>query len=64
MAQANSKAIALSQLFKDPDVRAAFWRAEQEQRDHGAALGVVADRPRALDGGEAVAIERKELADA
>jgi hypothetical protein len=59
---ADRKTTPLSQLFKDPDVRAAFWRAE---RDHGAAaaLGVTADRPRSLDGGEAVAVER-ELADA
>lgn len=40
----------LSALFTDPDVRAAFWRAE---RDGTAPLAVMADRPRTLTGGAA-----------
>jgi hypothetical protein len=42
----------LSHLFTDPDVRAAFWRAEQDLGDDYAAL-VLTDHPRTLDGGAA-----------
>ena len=33
---------SLSAMFSDPDVRAAFWRAERED---GAAYAVPADKP-------------------
>lgn len=45
----------LSSLFTDPDVRAAFWRAEQEAGDDFSAL-VETDHPRTLDGGAAAAL--------
>lgn len=52
MAQADKHLITpLSQLFTDPDVRAAFWRAE---RDGTAPLAVQTDHPRILTGGAAV----------
>ena len=35
-----------------PDVRAAFWRAEQDLGDDYAAL-ILTDHPRTLDGGAA-----------
>jgi hypothetical protein len=35
-------------MFTDPDVRAAFWRAEQ---DGTAPVAVTVDRPRILTGG-------------
>ncbi len=41
----------LSALFRDPDVRAAFWRAE---RDGGNEFAVVV-RPKVLSGGEVAA---------
>lgn len=50
MAKATRQNITLSQMFTDPDVRAAFWRAE---RDAGTAFAVPADRPRTLTGGAA-----------
>lgn len=53
MAQATSHNITpLSALFTDPDVRSAFWRAEQDVSDDLAAL-VEVDNPRQLDGGAA-----------
>jgi hypothetical protein len=50
--------IPLSSLFADPDLRAAFWRAERED---GQTYAVPADRPRILTGG-AVAV--RELVEA
>ena len=53
MAQATKQnTTRISQLFTDPDVRAAFWRAEQEAGDDFAAM-VEVDHPRTLDGGAA-----------
>jgi len=40
----------LSSLFKDPDVRAAFWRAE---RDQGRAFAITTVPPKVLSGGAA-----------
>ena len=47
----------LSAFFKDPDVRAAFWRAE---RDGTAPLVVLVDCPRILAGGAVVGREVAE----
>lgn len=49
----------LSALFADPDVRAAFWRAE---RDQGDAFAIPAERPRILTGGAAERV--RELVEA
>ena len=56
---ASNNTTPLSSLFTDPDLRAAFWRAE---RDEGEAFAVPADRPRILTGGAAE--RRLELVEA
>lgn len=69
MAQADKHPTTLSQLFTDPDVRAAFWRAEQDQADDFGLMAEV-DHPRTLDGGAAAALcgapvrRARELVDA
>lgn len=45
-----SPEIPLSQLFTDPRLRYAFWRAEREQ---GGSAAASTDRPRVLQGGAA-----------
>jgi hypothetical protein len=61
MARANSNHITnLSDLIRDPFVRAAFEAAE---RDGLAPLAVLIDTPPSLDGGAAAAFDREtELA--
>jgi hypothetical protein len=62
MSQANSDYSTknLSDLIRDPFVRAAFAVAE---RDRLAPLAVLIDTPPSLNGGEAVAFDREtELA--
>ena len=62
MAQANTHHITknLSDLIRDPFVRAAFEAAE---RDGLAPLAVLIDTSPSLDGGQAVALDRElELA--
>lgn len=57
MARANSHHTTnLSTLFVDPFLRLAFEAAE---RDGLAPLAVLIDTPPALDGGEAVALDRE-----
>lgn len=56
MAQACQHFTALSQLFKDPDVRAAFWRAERD--NPMPPLPVEAAQPKpVLIGGVAAELE-------
>ena len=60
MAQADANYTTLSQLIRDPFVRAAFEAAE---RDGLAPLAVLIDTPPSLNGGQAVAFNREtELA--
>jgi hypothetical protein len=60
MAQADVNYTRLSQLIRDPLVRAAFEAAE---RDGLAPLAVLIDTPPSLNGGQAVAFDREtELA--
>jgi hypothetical protein len=56
MVQANTNHTTLSQMIRDPFVRAAFEAAE---RDGLAPLGVFKDVPPSINGGEAVASERE-----
>jgi hypothetical protein len=56
MVQANSNHTTLSELIRDPFVRAAFEAAE---RDGLAPLGVLNDVPPALTGGQAAAFDRE-----
>ena len=51
MPTANRKTTPLSQLFNDPDLRAAFRRAEDDGDDF--SVFVESDHPRTLDGGAA-----------
>ena len=60
MAQADVNYTTLSQLIRDPFVRAAFEAAE---RDGLAPLAVLIDTPPSLNGGQAVSFNREtELA--
>jgi hypothetical protein len=57
MARADAHHTTLSQLIRDPFVRAAFQAAE---RDGLAPLAVLVDNPPSLDdGGAAVAFDRE-----
>lgn len=49
--------VRLSEIIRDPDVRAAFWRAE---RDDGTAYAVPAPAQPVLVGGEAAKVEVPE----
>jgi hypothetical protein len=49
----------LSDLIRDPIVRAAFQRAE---RDYGQAFAVPTDRPQVLNGGAAERVRELEVA--
>lgn len=49
-------AVPLSSLFTDPDVRAAFWRAERDQGDGEAFLVPAEPRPPVLRGSAALEI--------
>lgn len=49
MAERQFITVPLSSLFRDPDVRAAFWRAERED---GNECPVIVERRPVLSGGE------------
>lgn len=50
MADRNNITVPLSSLFGDPDVRAAFWRAERDEGD----VFVITTKAPVLSGGEMV----------
>jgi hypothetical protein len=60
MAKANRiSTTKLSDLIRDPIVRAAFQRAE---RDYGQSFVVPSDRPQVLNGGAAERVRELEVA--